>query len=126
MPLEAVATRRSVHDENCSTITGRYQVGYGSMASEAIGADHRRQLLANAAIAASRVTASQRTLVPAFPIGAGTVRTSRSSPFYRPRNREPSDDRSEEHTSELQSLRHLVCRLLLEKKKKTIDNNLIH
>src|SRR5947199_1554676 len=28
------------------------------------------------------------------------------------------DFRSEEHTSELQSLRHLVCRLLLEKKKK--------
>src|SRR5258705_3043536 len=28
------------------------------------------------------------------------------------------DMRSEEHTSELQSLRHLVCRLLLEKKKK--------
>src|SRR5437899_8935341 len=27
--------------------------------------------------------------------------------------------RSEEHTSELQSLRHLVCRLLLEKKKPT-------
>src|SRR5262245_3483064 len=27
------------------------------------------------------------------------------------------DERSEEHTSELQSLRHLVCRLLLEKKK---------
>src|ERR1035438_9759305 len=29
-------------------------------------------------------------------------------------------DRSEEHTSELQSLRHLVCRLLLEKKKQQI------
>src|SRR5690348_6455550 len=28
-------------------------------------------------------------------------------------------DRSEEHTSELQSPVHLVCRLLLEKKKKT-------
>src|SRR5205814_3693354 len=28
-----------------------------------------------------------------------------------------SQIRSEEHTSELQSLRHLVCRLLLEKKK---------
>src|SRR5947199_7149616 len=27
-----------------------------------------------------------------------------------------TDERSEEHTSELQSLRHLVCRLLLEKK----------
>src|SRR2546425_10626600 len=29
-----------------------------------------------------------------------------------------ADDRSEEHTSELQSLAYLVCRLLLEKKKK--------
>src|SRR5438045_6278910 len=29
----------------------------------------------------------------------------------------PNAMRSEEHTSELQSLRHLVCRLLLEKKK---------
>src|SRR2546425_3833838 len=28
-------------------------------------------------------------------------------------------DRSEEHTSELQSLAYLVCRLLLEKKKQT-------
>src|SRR5262245_62702126 len=28
------------------------------------------------------------------------------------------ETRSEEHTSELQSLRHLVCRLLLEKKKR--------
>src|SRR5437899_5801377 len=31
---------------------------------------------------------------------------------------EYQESRSEEHTSELQSLRHLVCRLLLEKKKK--------
>src|SRR2546425_1606127 len=31
--------------------------------------------------------------------------------------------RSEEHTSELQSLAYLVCRLLLEKKKKTKINN---
>src|SRR3989442_11684096 len=30
------------------------------------------------------------------------------------------DERSEEHTSELQSRPHLVCRLLLEKKKKKI------
>src|SRR5258708_31827741 len=42
--------------------------------------------------------------------------------------------RSEEHTSELQSPDHLVCRLLLEKKKKTSlkriaaqnDNNTVH
>src|SRR2546422_8298055 len=31
--------------------------------------------------------------------------------------------RSEEHTSELQSRLHLVCRLLLEKKKKTIPQH---
>src|SRR5205814_8120099 len=31
--------------------------------------------------------------------------------------------RSEEHTSELQSLRHLVCRLLLEKKKNTSSSS---
>src|SRR5438309_6589471 len=31
----------------------------------------------------------------------------------------PGPERSEEHTSELQSQFHLVCRLLLEKKKKT-------
>src|SRR5437899_9333812 len=34
--------------------------------------------------------------------------------------------RSEEHTSELQSLRHLVCRLLLEKKKTIIFENVQH
>src|SRR5439155_4577968 len=33
----------------------------------------------------------------------------------------PSQRRSEEHTSELQSRGHLVCRLLLEKKKNTMD-----
>src|SRR5205814_4520361 len=36
----------------------------------------------------------------------------------RPR---PIRVRSEEHTSELQSLRHLVCRLLLEKKKQRAE-----
>src|ERR1039458_10574677 len=37
------------------------------------------------------------------------------------RNARPA--RSEEHTSELQSLRHLVCRLLLEKKKQLVLPN---
>src|SRR5436853_6043256 len=41
----------------------------------------------------------------------------------RARSRPPPDGRSEEHTSELQSLRHLVCRLLLEKKKKRINTS---
>src|SRR3712207_7036046 len=35
---------------------------------------------------------------------------------------EDADVRSEEHTSELQSRQYLVCRLLLEKKKKTSGN----
>src|SRR5436853_5937798 len=37
----------------------------------------------------------------------------RASPLF--------EERSEEHTSELQSLRHLVCRLLLEKKKEKVN-----
>src|SRR5215469_13376658 len=58
------------------------------------------------------------------------ARTGRSSRRY---NRKPPGDaaclarqRSEEHTSELQSRRDLVCRLLLEKKKKKIINVLDH
>src|SRR5947208_8625028 len=37
-----------------------------------------------------------------------------------------SSSRSEEHTSELQSPDHLVCRLLLEKKKKATHKYLAH
>src|SRR5262245_64673909 len=77
-----------------------------------------------------------RDLVPlarylAFDSHASVV-TSRGCPYEcvfcsapastgrRVRSRTPSlcVDEMEEHTSELQSLRHLVCRLLLEKKKK--------
>src|SRR5205814_7328116 len=47
--------------------------------------------------------------------GREPVRPLRALPGLLPHVR-----RSEEHTSELQSLRHLVCRLLLEKKKKHI------
>src|SRR5438093_7728899 len=36
------------------------------------------------------------------------------------------EQRSEEHTSELQSLTNLVCRLLLEKKKKTTNTYTNH
>src|SRR5258705_3358514 len=51
---------------------------------------------------------------------SGTGKTTLGIEFvYRGANEfaEPGMIRSEEHTSELQSLRHLVCRLLLEKKK---------
>src|SRR2546426_5655850 len=40
--------------------------------------------------------------------------------------REPDGSRSEEHTSELQSPCNLVCRLLLEKKKKKIKYHNTH
>src|SRR5437899_10079144 len=52
--------------------------------------------------------AAQFSEQPSDAVGCGFDRRSRGH--------EPG--RSEEHTSELQSLRHLVCRLLLEKKKK--------
>src|SRR2546422_6805308 len=58
----------------------------------------------------------------------GGVREHRAAPFRLPREdvremhlheRHAHRERSEEHTSELQSRLHLVCRLLLEKKKRT-------
>src|SRR5690349_22485838 len=48
--------------------------------------------------------------------GRSRCRPSCASPFWR-RERGERTGRSEEHTSELQSRRDLVCRLLLEKKK---------
>src|SRR5437899_7134161 len=52
------------------------------------------------------------------------ARLDRLFAVVRPKKKVPAvreqpvqSGRSEEHTSELQSLRHLVCRLLLEKKK---------
>src|SRR5690606_41373820 len=46
-------------------------------------------------------------------------RAGRADPRAHLHRREPAPpDRSEEHTSELQSRENLVCRLLLEKKKK--------
>src|SRR2546425_1415548 len=54
---------------------------------------------------------NQRSLLRAS-ASAGRPRDARYSVSSR------RNDRSEEHTSELQSLAYLVCRLLLEKKKK--------
>src|SRR5205809_5360211 len=57
-------------------------------------------------ITATMPAASQAGTLLVATVSAETVATSR---------------RSEEHTSELQSRLHLVCRLLLEKKKKRKD-----
>src|SRR5439155_18942462 len=48
-------------------------------------------------------------------------RSVRHRPGPRGRRRRRGAPRSEEHTSELQSRGHLVCRLLLEKKKNDIN-----
>src|SRR2546425_7112388 len=58
--------------------------------------------------------------------GFSFMRYSRRSDNENPASRQSiraefGVDRSEEHTSELQSLAYLVCRLLLEKKKKDTD-----
>src|SRR5262245_62317157 len=59
---------------------------------------------------------------------SGSRRSRRKNPWSSrpvrplPASRQAWKRRSEEHTSELQSLRHLVCRLLLEKKKKNKIN----
>src|SRR5438045_8322018 len=64
------------------------------------------------------------SLHDALPISRGRrstpspIRPSRGSTGRRSSPPRRALTRSEEHTSELQSLRHLVCRLLLEKKKK--------
>src|SRR5438552_13012732 len=54
--------------------------------------------------------------VGAHGLGPGRLEPARHGGACRP-------GRSEEHTSELQSPDHLVCRLLLEKKKKTNTTN---
>src|SRR5215213_6880213 len=54
-----------------------------------------------------------------------TGRASPVPPVCRRRAHRPGP-RSEEHTSELQSLTNLVCRLLLEKKKKRESQRLLH
>src|SRR5258708_9267350 len=59
-----------------------------------------------------------RSMPPALPAANRVVRNM--GPSGR-NDRAPA--RSEEHTSELQSPDHLVCRLLLEKKKNTSHNH---
>src|SRR3989449_2071565 len=49
----------------------------------------------------------------------------KDDPGDRPGASGEVDFRSEEHTSELQSRLHLVCRLLLEKKKKKENSNML-
>src|SRR5438270_5549743 len=64
------------------------------------------------------------SLHDALPISPGTSRRSSRPPPLRRAWARRRGARSEEHTSELQSQSNLVCRLLLEKKKKNIEENI--
>src|ERR1035438_6879035 len=77
----------------CDLIVTRDPRGFSWIVRPGAGARGRR--------ASPRVIQSPERLELRYPFG--------------PRNSQNDRDRSEEHTSELQSLRHLVCRLLLEK-----------
>src|SRR5262245_48747331 len=61
------------------------------------------------------ILATHENLAVAMAHGYGMV--SRRVPAVMVHVSVGTANRSEEHTSELQSLRHIVCRLLLEKKK---------
>src|SRR2546421_2231778 len=63
---------------------------------------------------------SRRSARPTVARAARSRRARRDTPFAAPARRRGSAPRSEEHTSELQSRSDLVCRLLLEKKKKKL------
>src|SRR5438045_7404264 len=63
------------------------------------------------------LAASEKTRVQLLVAGRGNQRKYRSDNVtFLGEMEDVRLPRSEEHTSELQSLRHLVCRLLLEKK----------
>src|SRR2546422_5931256 len=67
-----------------------------------------------------------RSLDDGQPLWPAKGRDARSFDFAVETVGEGFADRSEEHTSELQSRLHLVCRLLLEKKKQFIQITLNH
>src|SRR5437660_2427123 len=71
------------------------------------------QLFPGQALNPSRSAQQTGPQQQAPPEQANVTQTSATQPARTPRE----DARSEEHTSELQSRGHLVCRLLLEKKK---------
>src|SRR2546422_10120671 len=64
-----------------------------------------------------RMSAAQNTRVVMVRRDLERIPDFSLPPEFSLRFFEPGDERSEEHTSELQSRLHLVCRLLLEKKK---------
>src|SRR5258708_38924472 len=65
-------------------------------------------------------TLSLHDALPIWSLFCAAARAAATAFAPRPSTRLVAQPRSEEHTSELQSPDHLVCRLLLEKKKQII------
>src|SRR5690606_40775377 len=101
-------------------------------------ATHSTMAAVSMAVARNITTNSANTMFTAMPMikvgmasaRLGHMRWAISAPIMRPSSERPKSNtnkrtdfskRSEEHTSELQSRENLVCRLLLEKKKKLSD-----
>src|SRR5439155_25015997 len=98
-------------------------VGGALIAGASHGTDH---LIVQRLLAARELKDAQRALIGSgvfviLQIGlfllVGTSLWLAGADDLKMRGDSGSDERSEEHTSELQSRGHLVCRLLLEKKK---------
>src|ERR1035441_10842620 len=105
----------------------------GRMAKPALGRG-LGALLGESPIAKPPVTGPTSTTVPGAALATDerervqrvALDRIRPCPFQPRKDFSPEalrELRSEEHTSELQSLRHLVCRLLLEKKKKQANKS---
>src|SRR5687767_15658176 len=75
------------------------------------------------AAARGRAASGRAASRPAAARRAQRSRRQRRREFWRGPGGAPG--RSEEHTSELQSLAYLVCRLLLEKKKRLIRGDVV-
>src|SRR5690625_5704138 len=71
-------------------------------------------------------TTLRNTCTELAPSRRAASSTSEGRPWIPARYTMATKPRSEEHTSELQSRGHLVCRLLLEKKKKSIYKKAHH
>src|SRR2546425_4012881 len=97
--------------ENCASAQRRQR-------ARSITSTRLTAATSSSTVSARKPTSPSRTISGTAPHGRATtgVPHASASIIASPNG---SGQRSEEHTSELQSLAYLVCRLLLEKKKRT-------
>src|SRR5690625_5822456 len=110
MTVDIIAGARSKEDRCASKILGRAPPSCGDAASDgrlAFG------------IIAEGLRIVRRKVAGCDGVNLHVI----GRPFVRKCFRQTRNGRSEEHTSELQSRGHLVCRLLLEKKKHNTSAN---